>query len=169
MIRKVKIANINNIFITKKGFTLIEVVIASSLFVFLIILSVSTMSFFRNIFIKSDSKGWQVQQAETFLLKASHEIREASSISKPDFGYRGNVLEFNKLDGEEISYSISPEGVLSREVVGSHKKKIVIQNLSSLFFTRCDMNSIGVELCIGAKPRGEYKIITSFYGRNIKP
>jgi len=112
----------------------------------------------------------QTQQAETFFLKAGSEIRDAKSISKPDLGNCGTILEFTRLDGDEIRYTLSSKGVLFREIVGSRKKiKTVVQNVSAVSFSRYYGNVIGVELCIGSKPPRQYHVITSFYGRNIKP
>lgn len=169
MINNTNMVVANKMLRKHKGFTLIEVVIASAIFVFLIILVASGMSFFRRSFLKADASGAQTQQAETFLLTAGSEIREARSISKPDLGKHGNILEFTKLNGDVIRYILSPKGVLYREIVGSKKNKKVVENVSTAYFSRYYTNVVGVELCIGKKSPRQYQVLTSFYGRNIKP
>ncbi|MFZ2955484.1 MAG: hypothetical protein WA705_01110 [Candidatus Ozemobacteraceae bacterium] len=151
------------------GFTLVEAIIASCLFVLLIILVTSTMSFFRKTFSRSEAQSWQIQQAETFLLRASSEIRDARGISKPDFGSRGNILEFASGAGDEVLYVLSPNGVLSRQTGGRNGVRTVVENVSSVFFSRWNNNVVGVELCIGTLSPGQYHVVTSFFGRNIKP
>ena len=148
------------------GFTLIEIVICTGLFVMLIGLAVSTMSFFRRTFVEASSSGWDTQQAETFLLKINNDIKQTSSIEKPGTGGTGTSLIFNTIDGNEISYELAENGNLVRK---QKNQKRMLENVKSINFSRHTHNVIGVEITLGKKGQQQFQLVTSLFAWNVQP
>ncbi|MGM0600833.1 MAG: PulJ/GspJ family protein [Candidatus Rifleibacteriota bacterium] len=149
----------------KKGFTLVEILICVGLFVMLIGLVFSTMSFFRRTFVRSSNSGWNSQQAESFLLKINNDIKQISSIAKPAPGETGTSLSFNTIDGNEINYELAEGGNLIRK---QKNQKRVLENVESINFSRNAFNVIGVEITLGKKGQKKFKLVTSLFAWNIQ-
>jgi len=99
---------------SRRGFTLVEVVISVALFAGLIIVVSSMYSFIRRTFTRVDNKSAASSQIERFLLRLDSELRSATDVTVPASDARSNCLTFVNKEGNEISYEHTSDGKVLR-------------------------------------------------------
>ncbi|MEW6447050.1 MAG: prepilin-type N-terminal cleavage/methylation domain-containing protein [Bacillota bacterium] len=156
------------------GFTLLEVIIAATLF------TVVVLGYF--LLLDRGVKDWFWTEEYTDALdnlrigvdKMAGEVREASAIIKPVWGVPDNNLTLLDSTGENrVRYYVDSENELQREQIRlvDNKKSVsvVASRISSLSFSR-EPNSATIKIVIKAKaPKSEeISVQTSVYARNLK-
>lgn len=92
----------------KKGFTLIELVVAMA--IFLIIIAVAFVSISQFYAVRT-FYGQQMDLQQNFLYamdKLSDDFRQATSIIQPGSNAMGKILQFDGINGQNITYDLGP-------------------------------------------------------------
>lgn len=95
------------------GFSLIEVLIAGAIFVFMMVMMFSLISNLSNVG-RVDSRLTAVQQTKSALRLLSKEIREAANIKAFDVNVSSITFP---IDNTVVTYRVNGEGKMVREVV----------------------------------------------------
>jgi prepilin-type N-terminal cleavage/methylation domain-containing protein len=97
----------------RKGFTLIELVVAMAIFIIIIVIAFSTLSSYFAARTANEQLIILQQNFRAALDKITYDFMQASSspaISSPDSNKVSDTLTFTGADGNEISYTLVDKG-----------------------------------------------------------